>query len=56
MAMGKHRKHYRTENEKAPGPGALIRGVLLAVKKRGRRILNQHPEVMRTEKHVSLSL
>lgn len=47
MTVEHHRKVYVMEVEKAPGPGTLVRGVLLAVKKRGKRILDQQLEVMR---------
>ena len=49
MTMEHHRKVYVIEDEKAPGPGTLVKGVLLAVNKRGKRILDQQLEVMRTK-------
>lgn len=56
LTMETHGKLYMIEDEKSPGPGTLVEGVLLTVKKSGKRILDQQLEAMRTKEHVSLSL
>lgn len=56
MTMESHRRVYLREGEKAPGPGTLVKGVLLAVKRRSKRILGQQLEVVRQRSTSALVL